>query len=229
MTSPHLSLIIPIFNEKNRLAKGLRTVVKFLDKQEFSWEIIVVDDGSTDHATNAFPFRPNVFLLRTHTNFGKGHAIKLGIEAARGQYIFFTDIDLSVPLTFTSLFLSQLTKHDIVIGSRRLRTSKITQAQSSLRQSLGHGFTKLSNLVLGLNHTDHTCGFKAFRHKVAQKLFKKLRTNRWAFDSEILFLAHKYHYSVKEIPVTWKNDPHTKVRLMTDVINSFLALVRIRL
>lgn len=232
MKPPYLSLLVPIFNEKQRLLKDLASIVAYLKTKKYSWEIILVDDGSTDTTGNIIAQfsrkHPHIYSLRTSTNFGKGHAVRLGVAAASGAYIMFTDIDLSVPLTFTPIAIQALKNYHLVIGSRRLKTSKITLAQNSLRQSLGHGFTKLSNLVLGLNHTDYTCGFKAFRREVARKLFNKLRANRWAFDAEILYLAHQHKYSVKEIPVTWKNDPRTKVSLTTDILQSAFDLLRIR-
>lgn len=233
--TPLITVIIPVYNEARRVTRGLRLALDFLSQQPYEWELIVVDDGSVDTTAllierflRAVKHHSRVWLLRTHTNFGKGHALRVGIAAASGRYIFFTDIDLSVPLTFIPQFLTALESHDVVIGSRRLRGSKVTQPQHAIRRSLGHGFTKLSNLVLGLNHTDYTCGFKAFRREVAQKLFNKLRANRWAFDAEILYLAHQHKYSVKEIPVTWKNDPSTKVSLTTDILQSAFDLLRIR-
>lgn len=228
MTSPLISFIIPVFNEKKRLKKGITSILGYLRPKPYSWEIIIVDDGSIDEATTKLYTHTGVFILKTKKNFGKGHAIRLGVEAATGQYIFFTDIDLSVPMIFTDRFLQELKNHDIVIGSRRLKDSKVTKSQNSLRRSLGHGFTQLSNFVLGLNHTDYTCGFKAFRGNVAKKLFAENHINRWAFDPEVMFLAHKYHYTVKERPVSWKNDPRTKVSLTPDILQSAFDLLRIR-
>lgn len=225
-----LSLVIPVYNETQRLKAGLHTAINYLQKQTYSWEIIVVDDGSLDKTARiARQFIPPIHLLKTSRNFGKGHAIRLGIEAAIGDYIIFSDIDFSVPISYLPKFLSALNKFDVAIGSRRLPDSHIVEHQSLLRESLGRGFTKLSNLVLGLNCSDLTCGFKAFRAQVAKNLFSRQRLNRWAFDPEILFLAKKLNYRVIELPVSWHNDPHTKVNLLRDTLISFLALFHIRL
>lgn len=225
--NPHLSLIIPIYNETRRLEKGLHHALAYLQSQSYSWEIILVDDGSTDNSAKLIP--DQVSLIRTARNFGKGHAIRLGVEAAKGDYIFFSDIDFSVSLDHLPKFISQLKTHQVVIGSRRLSSSHITQHQPSIRESLGGGFTTLSNKILGLHHTDLTCGFKGFQAQVAKKLFSLQRLNGWAFDSEILFLAKKLGYTVAEIPVVWKNDPLTKVSLFKDILISLFSLIKIRL
>lgn len=226
-----LSLILPIFNESLRFKTGLKIALNYLQKQSYSWEIIIVDDGSNNTNISGLDLinSTKVKLLRTAHNFGKGHAIRLGIDAAVGEYIVFSDIDFSVPITYLPQFLSALNKFDVAIGSRRLAGSVIAQHQHFLREFLGQGFTKLSNLILGLNHSDLTCGFKAFRASVAKGLFFRQHLNRWAFDPEILFLAKKVGYTITEIPVTWHNDPLTKVNLFKDTLTSLISLFQIRL
>ena len=223
-----LSLIIPVYNEASRFRAGIKLALDYLQSQFYSWEVIVVDDGSNDNSTSTIN-KANTHVIRTGKNFGKGHAIKIGVEAAAGEYIVFSDIDFSVSLIYLPKFLSALKSSDIAIGSRRLPQSHIAHHQDYLRESLGRGFTGLSNLILGLNHTDLTCGFKGFKRSVAQKLFSLQKLNRWAFDSEILFLAKKLGLRVTEIPVSWSNDPQTKVKLFQDTLTSLVALFQIRL
>lgn len=231
----NLSFIIPIYNEEIRLNKGLHKAINYLLKQKYSWELILINDGSQDKTksiiTNFISShpRPKITLINSTKNFGKGHAIRLGIKKAKGKFIIFSDIDFSVPIRFINVFLNHIKSNDIVIGSRRLEKSQITKHQKPLRELLGHGFTKLSNTVLGLCHSDHTCGFKAFKNHAAKNLYHLQAINRWAFDSEILLLAKKYGYSVKEIPVTWKNDQLTKVNIFFDIIFSFLSLLQIKI
>lgn len=234
---PKLSLIIPVYNEEKRVKKGLATALNYLKKQAYPWELIIIDDGSTDRtigvlsATNYELLTTNyrVHILRTHRNFGKGHAIRLGVEAAEGDYIIFSDIDFSVPIESTEKFIAALKNNKVAIGSRRLRNSKVTKKQNKIRESLGQGFTQISNLILGLDHSDFTCGFKGFKKAAAKNLFRRQRINGWAFDSEILFLTKKLKYKVSEIPVSWKNDPFTKVNLAHDIFLSFISLLLIKI
>lgn len=228
-----LSLILPVFNESRRLKTGLTQAIDYLNRQNYSWEIIVVDDGSTDSSTSdrwsaSWRNSSEVKLIRTSRNFGKGHAIRIGVKAAAGDYIVFSDIDFSVSIDHLPQFLAALKSIDIAIASRRLPHSRIAQHQPLLRESLGRGFTALSNFILGLDHTDLTCGFKVFRSQVAKDLFSRQKLNRWAFDAEILYLANKFGYCVQELPVTWHNDPLTKVNLAKDIANSFWSLIYIR-
>lgn len=247
-SSMKLSFIIPVYNEQKRIRKGLSTALDYLNAQTYSSELIIIDDGSTDKTSEIFnsfvakvkhprsshgrkkkaTFQTNIRIIHNGHNLGKGYAIREGVKSASGKYILFSDVDFSVPINFTQNFMSALKKNHVIIGSRRLKTSNVTKHQPTFRESLGQGFTKLSNLVLGLNHSDLTCGFKGFRAKVAKDLFAKQKVNRWAFDSEILFLAKKQGYSVKEIPVTWRDDPLTKVNIITDLVQSAFALLRIR-
>ena len=223
-----LSLILPVFNESHRLKAGLITAIDYLSHQPYTWEIVLVDDGSTDNSAPQLD-HPNVYLLRTAHNFGKGHAIRLGVAASKGDYIIFSDIDFSVPPEFISPLINALKSSDITVASRRLLASRITQHQNRLRELLGQCFTLISNFILGLHHTDLTCGLKGFRAKVARDLFFRQKLNRWAFDPEILFLAQKLHYHVAEIPVQWQNDPRSKVNLLTDIYQSLFSLPLIRL
>ena len=233
--TPRLSLILPVFNESRRLEKGLSKAVRYLLAQKYSWEIIVVDDGSTDSTPliysrfiHHYPQLP-VYYMRIAHNFGKGHAVRVGVEAAGGNIIIFSDIDFSVSLDHIPFFLTALDTADIAIASRRLFDSKVTKHQPKIRESLGKGFTELSNKILGLHHTDLTCGFKGFRNNKAKKLFSLQHLNGWAFDSEILYLAHKLTMKVTEISVIWKNDPLTKVNMLKDIITSSRDLFRIKL
>lgn len=229
-----LSFVIPVFNEEKRLKKGMEIAINYLSNQTYASELILVNDGSTDNTKNIINKfhrqKINKLLIRiinSPTNIGKGGAISKGVLAATGKYIFFSDVDFSTPISNIQKFMSQLTKNDITIGSRRLDKSNIKKHQNFIREFLGKGFTLLSNFILGLNHSDLTCGFKGFKNKVAKKLFKLQKINGWAFDPEILFLAKKFNYQVKEIPVLWKNDPNTKVNLFTDLPLSLYSLLTI--
>lgn len=228
-----LSLLIPAFDEAQRIKFGLKKAIEFLKKQNFSWEIVVIDDGSSDKTiavvSGLLKKEKNVRLISLARNFGKGHAIRIGVEASSGDFVIFSDADFPVPLKFILLFFKKLEKVNAICGSRRASQSKITKHQGFLRESLGGGFTKLTNLILGLKFTDITCGFKGFKRKTAKKLFSRQRINRWGFDAEILFLSKKYKIKVEEMPVVWENIKGTKVILVRDIFSSFFDLLKIRI
>lgn len=228
-----VSLIIPAYNEEKRIGKSLEQIFQFCNAQALPYEIIIVDDGSVDGTASLirqkFAGRRQLRIIRQPKRAGKGAALKRGMVEGLGQYIFFSDADLSVPIATLPALLSELQQgSDIAIGSRRAPGAKIEVHQPFLRESLGRVFTFLSNFVLGLAYRDVTCGFKGFRREAARELFSRQRLQSWSFDSEILFIARLKGHRVREIPVSWRNDEATKVRLWKDVATSFLGLLQIR-
>lgn len=227
---PYLSIIIPLYNEQRRIA-NLSKVYKYLDKCNFSYEVLLINDGSTDNTIKEFKKIGKKFrfdILSYDQNKGKGFAIRQGMLKAKGKFRLFTDIDLSTPIKEFDKFLLNLEKVDILIGSRRLNISNVIIRQPFLREILGRGFTLLSQKFLQLKLSDCTCGFKCFSEKAAHDIFTRQRINRWGFDSEILFLAKKIGFCIKEIPVSWSNNPDTKVKFPQDIIYSLWDLLKIR-
>jgi dolichyl-phosphate beta-glucosyltransferase len=228
-----ISIIIPVFNEENRIRKSLDEISVFLKSFSEQTELVVVDDGSWDATPKILEEYKQKLALKVVTlknNQGKGAAIRAGISSATGGKILFTDIDLSVPIDFLVSFNEALTGDiDIVIGSREHPDSQIEVKQFWLRELAGYSFTVLTNAVLQVGATDFTCGFKLFRKEAARKIFAKQLVNRWTFDAETLFLAKKYEFEVKEMPVVWKHGEGSKVRFPQDLIESFFALLKIRI
>jgi glycosyltransferase involved in cell wall biosynthesis len=274
-----LSLVVPVYNEERRVERGLSEIARFLGKQDYLWELVVVDDGSSDRtiskikeqiskvqiksqkerggrkvrvelgsngiatssrrSSSSFRQRRtsamtgkekgwgSIRLVHMPENRGKGGALKEGFERARGKYIVFSDIDLSVSIAELPKLLEGLKKFDVVIGSRRAEGAKIVRHQPWLREQLGRVFTWLVSKPLGLEVSDATCGFKGFRASAGRKLFGASQVSGWAYDAEILYLARKWGYSVKEVPVAWRNDEQTRVRLWRDVVGSGWGIVRI--
>lgn len=231
-----LSLIFPVYNEEKRLAQSLKKIKTYFSKVNYPYELLFVNDGSTDRSKNVIlnwfqdlvPPGRDYFKILTHPkNLGKGAAIRTGVKAAKGDWVLFCDLDLSVPLETIVLFL-QNQKADLLIGSRRAPGSRILTHQGWLREFLGRSFTRLSNLILGTNYTDLTCGFKMLKTPVAKKLFALQKLNTWTFDSEILFLAKKLGYKVGELPVDWSDVKGSKVKFPRDLIQSFVDLLKIR-
>ncbi len=228
-----LSVIVPAYNEEARLGQTLRQMLNYLQAHCSAYEVVVVDDGSADDTSGmARRFAADderVRVIRTEMNWGKGHAVKQGMLTAAGELLLFSDADLSTPIEELDNFLSAFDEgYDIVIGSRKLSGAQVQVHQKPLREWLGKGFTWLTNLLITGNISDVTCGFKAFRRPAARQIFSLQRIDDWSFDAEILFLAQKFKYRIKEVPVRWRNDPRTKVNLLRDIVRSFVGLVRIR-
>jgi dolichyl-phosphate beta-glucosyltransferase len=226
-----LSLIVPIYNESARLSETLSEIADFLAQQPGSSELVLVDDGSSDGTADllrelAPALGPVTTVVRYETNRGKGHALKVGFSVARGARILFTDADLSTPISEGHRLLAALDDAEIAVGSRKMTGSEITLRQPGLREWLGRGFTLLVRTLMA-DVSDATCGFKAFRGDVGRELFSRSRIDRWSFDAEILYLARRAGYRIKELPVVWRHDERSKVDLRRDVISSFVGLVRI--
>lgn len=227
---PFLSVVIPLFNEQTRLDR-LWIVYKYLKKKKFKYEVILVDDGSTDKTLDKLKKLSKKFnfkLITYYDNKGKGYAVKTGMLQAKGRYKLFADIDLSTPVDEMEKFLPILSKYDILIGSRKMKGANLEVRQPYLREFLGKSFTFISQLTLDLDISDFTCGFKVFSNKASCLIFPKQKLNKWGFDPEILFIARKHNLSIKEIPVTWSNDSKSKVRFPQDIISSLIDLCKIR-
>ena len=233
-TPPAVSLILPAFNEEQRIGKSLEQIFRFCNAQAWPLEVIVVDDGSSDETVSfvrrRFGAHSQLQIVQQPVRRGKGAAVQQGMLQARGDYVFFSDADLSVPIETVLPFIVELQSNcDIVIGSRRAPGAKIVVRQPFLRECMGQIFTSLSNLLLGARYFDVTCGFKGFKRDVARDLFCRQRLHNWSFDSELLFIARLRGYRVSEIPVSWRNEQGTKVRVWRDALVSFLGLLQIRL
>ncbi|RJR15955.1 glycosyltransferase family 2 protein [Candidatus Microgenomates bacterium] len=228
-----LSLIIPCYNETNRITHGLTETTNYLRQQPYLSEIIFVDDGSTDETlSNAQKLLKSFStkkIIQLPRNRGKGAAIRAGMLEASGQFLVFIDIDLSTPLTELPRLLDALRSHKVAIGIRRHPKARVTVHQPKLREFLGHIFTKLVTFLVVPGIYDATCGFKGFQKNAAKELFSKSRLNAWAFDAEILFLARQKGYAIAQIPVVWQNNPATKVHILRDSFQALMDVFSIRL
>lgn len=226
-----ISLVVPAYNEEKIIRENLKKIVGFLSCQKYIWEIVVVDDGSKDRTSEIVESlkNPRIKLIKLSKNRGKGAALREGVKNTLGDYVIFTDADLSVPIDFLSRFLEKLKDgRDVVIGSRRTKGSKIIKHQALLRETMGRFYTFLSKLITGTNISDFTCGFKGFTGRAAHAIFSKSLVDRWSYDVEILYLANKLGFRILEIPVSWINREETRVSLGSAVTTSFTDLIRIR-
>lgn len=230
--TPELSVVVPVYNEENRIKHGLKEILKYLDGKKYSWELVIVDDGSSDQtitlARNILVKIKNARVLASQ-HVGKGGAIKKGVLNSKGKWVIFLDIDLATPMNQLEKFMDIREKFDIIIGSRKIKGARILVHQPKFREAGGRIFTFLTNLLLTKDISDITCGFKLFRGQVAKKLFRQSLLTGWSFDAEVLFLAQKTGARIKEMPVSWRDDPQTRVNLLRDTVESFLGLIKIRL
>lgn len=216
------------------MGRTLPQLLAYLHSRDYTYEIVIVDDGSSDGtpalARELLQEEPDYSILPQAQNMGKGHSVKVGMLAAKGQYVLFTDADLSTPPTELDKFWQWLDAgYDVVIGSRKMAGADVQKHQPLWRESLGKVFTLLTNRIATRNISDVTCGFKCFSYDAAHTLFGLSLLSDWSFDAEIMFLAQRHGYRIKQVPVSWHDEPGTKVRLWKDAATSLLGLLRIRL
>jgi glycosyltransferase involved in cell wall biosynthesis len=230
---PRISIVIPVFNESRRIADSLGKVREFLGKTPLSFEILVVNDGSTDGTAEIVRRfeREGVRLIHHAENLGKGHSVRSGVLKAIGTYVLFSDADLSTPIDeLPKLYdIAERDHADIVIGSRALDRRYIERHQSRFREIGGIVFNRLVRIGLGLKLHDTQCGFKLFHRDRTRSIFEKQTIDGFAFDPEILFLATRSRLRIREVSVRWSHADDTKVRVIRDGLRMIADLVRIRL
>lgn len=229
-----LSIVIPAFNEEQRLPSTLARITAWLETRPLDFvEILAVDDGSTDRTAEvvreAAARDPRIRLLENPGNRGKGYAVRHGMQKAQGEWVLFTDADLSAPIEDLVRLEAAVEREsaDGAIGSRALDRSLVLKHQSPMRELSGRLFNLCMRLITGLPYRDTQCGFKLFRRDVAQCVAARQRSDGFGFDVEILFIARKHGYRIVEVPVRWANVEGTKVSLAKGLA-AFLDLVRVR-
>jgi len=238
-----LSVIIPAYNEEKIIINTLRTVRDYLTLQDYSWEVIVVDDGSLDQTVplvKKFAQENEGFSLIKSTHKGKAVAVRKGILAGRGNYILFSDADLSTPIEEVRRLLVWLEDHSfqVAIASREGVGAR-RQGEPWYRHLMGRVFNKLVKSLVVSKFEDTQCGFKVFTRQAARDIFSRLRLYTEdspqlfsprvsAFDVEVLFLASRLGYKVKEVPVSWKYIPTSRVRVWDDSLVMLLEVLKIK-
>jgi glycosyltransferase involved in cell wall biosynthesis len=227
------SIVIPAYNEASRLGSTLDRVLNYVISQCWDAEVIIVNDGSRDRTadlvweyTQQYPF---LRLIENPGNRGKGYSVRNGMLNAVGDVLLFSDADLSSPIEEApKLFHAIEDGADIAIGSRWLKPDTQTKRQSLLRQFYGRAFNVALRVLLGLRQKDTQCGFKAFTRAAAQRIFPQQQIERWGFDPEILYLAHRYRFSVAEVPVAWAHVEGTRISPLRDGLRMFGEVLKIR-
>jgi glycosyltransferase involved in cell wall biosynthesis len=239
-SSPRLTVVIPCYNEEENIRRGaLDQVGSFLEKKKYPAEVLIVDDGSTDKSVDllkTYIKNKPLFRLITNPHQGKAQTVTTGIAQAHGKYILFADLDQATPIEEFDKMEPYFSEYDIVIGSRKNRR----EGAPFSRILMAKGFMFLRSLMLQLSLDDTQCGFKAFKKEAAHRIFPKLLLYKHGnktsgsrvtagFDVELLFIAQKLGYRIKEVPVKWRYVETRRVNPIRDSIEGFLDLVRIKL
>ena len=221
-----LSVVIPAYNEDQRLGITLPHLIRDVNRRFLDYEIIVVDDGSSDETASivkdAIRCNENIRLIRYKHNMGKGYAVRTGVLAARKDYVLFCDADLSTPFREVRKLIKAIDAgSDVAIGSRAIKETRILKRQPLYRVLLGKTFNKLVKILAVSGINDTQCGFKCFKAAIAIDIFRDCQINGFSFDVEMLHIARKRGFSIKEVGVLWKNDTQSKVH---PVYHSFQML-----
>jgi len=234
LAGPFLSVVIPAYNEERRIGPTLDQMAAYLDRQSYSWDMLVVSDGSTDRTeqiTNYFAAnRPNVRLIAYKPNQGKGNAVRVGMLAATGDRVLFMDADLATPPEETSKVMAHLDQGaDVVIGSRPLKESKLDVRQPFYREAFGRMSNIMVQIVGVRGIKDTQCGFKLFTHSAAQEIFKRAKKKGFSFDLEVLMIARDLGLRIDEVPIRWADQEGSKVVLWRDAPKALIDLFGMRL
>lgn len=232
---PHLSVIIPAYNEESRIEKTLSDYLPFLaENYSETFEILVVDDGSTDstfHRLQEIQKRINALtVIRLPHNCGKGEAVKVGMKRSQGRYVLMADADGSTPIEELKRLMNALTsaKAEIAIGSRALTSSDTTINARWYRRLLGRTFNAVVNFLLIPNIQDTQCGFKLYSFEAAQQLAQLQTISHYGFDLEHLYIARKSGFRVVEVPINWIHREGSKVNLLRDGLRMLVSIPSIR-
>jgi dolichyl-phosphate beta-glucosyltransferase len=228
-----LSIVVPCFNEAQRLPRTIEKIETYLDAKHADYELILVDDGSADGTRRvmqeAAAAHPSVRVEALPRNRGKGRALALGVEAARGDEVLLTDADLSTPIEELDKLQAALRDGaGVAIASRALRDSRVEVSQPLYRVLMGKGFNLIVQAVLLPGIWDTQCGFKLFRADVARSVFAGLSTDGFAYDPEVLYRARRQGVRIAEVPVVWRNSAETRVRAVSSSLDMLKHVIRVR-
>ncbi len=230
VSRPFLTVIIPAYNEEGRIEQTLKRICEYLGAQAYSWNILVINDGSTDQ-TGAIVRRlaekeERIHLIEYRPNRGKGCAVRTGMLSANSDWLLFSDADLSAPIEeVEKLFRA---KSPIAIGSRGMQESQLEIRQPKYREWAGRLFNKLVQLLGVPGIQDTQCGFKLFAHKPAKEIFSLCTLDGYGFDFEALMLARALGYPIAEVPIRWAHQEGSKVNLLQHGLQMIKDLIVLR-
>lgn len=232
---PYLSIVVPAFHEARRLPPTIAALAEFFRDFTRSFEVLIVVERSTDGtleiAAALAAQQAHFHVIDNGPQRGKGHAVRAGMQRARGEIVFFMDADLSVPLAEVPAFLRRFEEQpevDVLVGNRQHAQSRITRRQAALREGMGKIFNRLLQSFALVALRDTQCGFKAFRRAACREIFARQTLDGFAFDVEVLLLAERLGYKIEDRPVEWINSPESKVQIFRDSWRMLLDAWRIR-
>lgn len=212
---PYLSVILPAYNEETRILPSLENRHKYLESQNYSYEVIIVNDGSSDKTKELVQEKikdwPNFKLIDNKTNKGKGGVVKQGMLEASGQWRLFMDVDESVTINEIERLWPYAKNFEVIIGSRYTKGGKVTKKQPLVRRVISRGGNLLIQMLVAWGIKDTQCGFKIFSGHAAKEIFPLQTMERWSFDMELVAIAKKHGYKIKEVPVIWQEQAGSKL------------------
>lgn len=227
---PYLTIVVPAYQEERRIASGLTSIFAYLRTKAYRYEVLVVEDGSSDHTWQVLKdfqeHEPSLRIVRHERNCGKGAAVRTGMQLAESTYALIADADGSTPIVeIEKLFLEIQKGSDIAIGSRYLPGSVLLRKQPFTRRAMGRIGNLLFRIIFGLRYTDTRCGFKLFSETARKSIFSLQQLERWGFDTEILVIAKQLDFRVVEVPVQWYDHGDlSTVRPVRDSLRSLREL-----
>ncbi len=227
---PDISLILPAYNEVRTIAGTLRETVEYMERRGRRYEIIVAadgDDGTRETARELAKCNPAILVIGDKGRRGKGRGIREGVAVSRGAIVGFADADNKVPISELDRIEPFLKDYDLVIGSRAMAASQVERRQPFYREIGGKGFGIFMRLVTGLPIGDTQCGFKFFRRDVALDLFSRQRIDRYMFDVEVLSLAWRLGYRIREVPIRWRDDADSRLQLLLGNLHNVIDVLKI--
>jgi len=233
LPAPFLSVVIPAYNEEERLPRTLARLAEYYGEQEYTWDVTVYSDGSRDRTVGIVEefaqSHPQFRVVDSQPNRGKGWVVRRGMLEAEGEWVLFCDADLATPQEETEKLLAAVRAGaEIAIGSRPLKESKLEIHQPWYREMLGRSFNAAVQLLGIRGIADTQCGFKIFRRDVAQDVFRRVKTDKFGFDFESLMIARDLGYRIAEVPIRWMHQDGSKVNMLRDGTRMLADLVRLR-
>lgn len=227
----YLSLVIPAYNESERIGATLDTVSAYLNAQPYGSEIVVVDDGSTDDTSGIIERGfPHVRVIRYAPNRGKGFAVKRGMTDAVGEVRVFYDADASTPIEELEKILPRIDAGaDIAIGSRSIPGAQVERHQAWYRENMGRIFNVVLRMLGMTTFVDTQCGFKGFTRDACEVVFPRQTVDGFSFDAELLLIAKRHGLRIDEVPVRWCNSPDTRLNAVTDSVRMLVEIVKVRM